>query len=165
MCSACAHGQAPVCPGAYSATGCCYKNCQEDTIPASTVANTIESGDGWELVSAALADAEDVIDLVCDFGGAACEYADSDLGKVVDRIAKIGAKLPPPIGTEARAYTKVKTSLTRAFKCRDGESIRCARTEALLDAMKSSGATPTCPAAAATGLAIGMALAISQCAL
>ena len=148
-----------MCPAATTITGCCYKDCQEDIIPFDVVANTVESGDGWEAVAADLADdMEDVFETVCDFGDATCDYADSTLGKVVDRIAKVGVKLPPPAGSYARAYRNVKDSLTRAFKCKKGDSIRCEKSEALLEALKSSSATKA-------PLVVGMALAISLCVL
>ena len=30
--------------------------------------------------------ADCVVDVVCDFGGAVCDYADSDTGRVVDKV-------------------------------------------------------------------------------
>ena len=142
-------------------TGCCYKNCERDIIPQSAYEHTIQSSDGWELVSASLAEeAEDVYEVVCDFGDAVCDYADSDVGKAVDVIAKIGARVPGQVGAASRAYSAVKKTLTRAFLCREGDSISCAVSHALLN----SGAPRTGPIATA-GVAAGTVLAASQCAL
>ena len=113
-------------------------------------------------MSASLAeDAEDIYTVVCDFGGAACAYADSDVGEVVDFIAEIGAKLPGVVGQSSRAYDKVKTKLEQVFLCSNGDSITCA---ASLIILKNSGTPRTCPSTA-TGVAFGAALAVSQCAL
>ena len=55
-------------------------------------------------MSASLAEeAEDVYEVVCDFGDAVCDYADSDIGKAVDVIAKIGARAPGQVGAASRA--------------------------------------------------------------
>ena len=134
-----------------------------DIIPKNVIQDTIQSGDGWEIVSDSLVDtAEDIYEVVCDFGGAVCEYADSDIGQVVDMITKITVRVPGVIGASSQAYRKVKTTLSRAFMCSNGHSITCAATSALLSA--ASGAPRTCPApATATTLVVGTALAVSHC--
>lgn len=154
--------QAPVCPGAYTATGCCYKNCKSETIPKNAIQTTIHPSDGWDIVSDALIGAaEDIYEVVCDFGGAVCEYADSDVGEAVDTIAKITTKVPGVVGEASQAYKKIKKTLTRAFMCRNGDSITCAATSAAL----SSGAARSCPATTKTAFLLGTTLAVSHCTL
>lgn len=190
--------QPAFCPsGADAATGCCYKDCDEDEIGYSPSWN--EEQDGWigfnpgEWATEGVPDeprpptcADSAVDfascavhVTCDFGGAVCDYADSDVGHIVDKAVFVAlgclgaceevpvALATTPVGegvlTAAELFDNIKETLTTIFGCQHGESITCEVIEPHVPspAPSSSSGSGTCPALiGATGsVVIGMAQA------
>ncbi len=108
---------APVCPDAYTITGCCYKNCQEDEINMSGAAPD-------RVLDAADEAAEDTVELLCTLKGAYCEYADSDLAEIVDTV-KFIASLNPETKPATLFYDWVKGKIESELRCGDVSNIVC----------------------------------------
>lgn len=96
---------APICPR-YTATGCCFKDCQAQTIQMSGTAPAEYSGDS---------NGEESMTIVCGLAGAYCEFADSDLGEIYDTVNfLVDART---LGLTASVRTWVRGKIKEKLRC------------------------------------------------